>query len=108
MTLWRAKDVICKTILFSQIFFSEFRLRYGRATNEGRIEYYSKGKWSPICYSEHNKPKSITEYCQELGYADGIDIRMEGQVINENVATRDANSCQDGNYLRIRCHSKST
>ena len=80
----------------------DLRLRSGRTINEGRIEHYWDGKWSPVCQNRQPKSKSVTEYCQSLGYTDGIEIQIENHLVEKNVS-----KCQDGRDLHIRCYSQS-
>ncbi len=80
--------------------FLELRLKNGQTIDEGRIELYSNGKWLPVCNNKHENSKTITEYCQGMGYADGI--RIEDRLINKNVT-----KCQNGSDLHIRCTAQS-
>ena len=90
------------TMVYIINYILELRLRSGRTTDEGRIEHYSNGKWSPVCQDRQRKSKSVTEYCQGLGYTDGIEIQIENHLVEKNVS-----KCQDGRDLHIRCYSQS-
>lgn len=82
--------------------FLDFRLRSGRTTDEGRIERYINGIWSPICLDQHKQLNTITEYCQGMGYADGIEIPVERHPAEKNIT-----KCSDGKDLHIRCYAQS-
>ena len=82
--------------------FLEFRLTGGRTADEGRVEFYSNGKWWPVCHSKHKISKTITEYCQGMGYADGIEVKNEDHFFKRN-----GTECQDGTYLHIHCSTES-
>ena len=79
--------------------FLDFRLQTGRKLNEGILQEYVNGVWLPVCTKRKLWNITVTDYCQKLGYANGI------QIFN-NVGGRNNTNCQFGRELIIRCHTK--
>ena len=92
----KAFETICQT----NDDFIEYRLRGGRTADEGRVELYSNEKWRPVCHNKHKISKTITEYCQGMGYADGIEVKSSKK--EKNVS-----KCPNREYLHIRCSAES-
>ena len=66
---------------------------------KGGLEQYVNGKWSPICHRGKLGNVTVKKYCQNLGYADGI------QTINHTVSGN-ITRCQLGREVRLRCYLK--